>query len=138
MMELMLQVMLILSGMLVITLIYFKLNVSQKQPDGNFGDVMSHYMWQTKKRRAALKVSRIKSVKRHKFRKRFNVIDGKIADKICDVAIEVETKTKDKVKHINETHVKKAKLKIKQMKPKKKVNKKDKMISQLREVYKND
>lgn len=130
MIDLMLQMMIALTAMLIAVLLYTRV-VKPSSPDTGFNDHMSFYIWKNKNKREDLLLGRYKEVKRHKIKKKLSELDGAINEKAFDVAIHVEKKAKQ----VAENHDKKKKVKLEQ---KKKPSKKNKIISELREVYKDD
>jgi len=147
--DVMLEMLFVLVGILMVSLIYSRVASKYKQPEGCFNDAMSYYMWRSKRRKAQLSRNRVRAVKSHEARQRSQVLDGKISDKVKDVAGNIEVKAKKVAKNLGENkginkikddigNLKKelsnmqTNLAAKQSQPD---TKRIKMISQLREVY---
>ncbi len=150
MMDLMLQLMFLFLVFLTVTLIYTKLVARYKVP-GGFNDSMSFYMWRRKQVKQDIKDNSVKQVKRHLFRRKVNNIDCQISDKVKEVAENLEQKSKRVVKNINENKLSKIKKDVKRVKKqlgkletelvnkdKKPISTRQKMISQLKEVYQDE
>lgn len=133
MMEWVLYILIAFTAILTGVLFYNKYMISN-QPT-QFNDMMSYYVWKSKKHKVKLRQDRYKTVKRFYIKKKLNYLDSKVSDKIHDVASKIDNHASAVSEHVKEKH-KAVKQKINDLKPEKKISNKERILSQLHEVYK--
>ncbi len=121
---------------------------SKRAPMGNFNDVMSHYVWRTKRIRKSIRKNEKKRVKDQESKKTMVMLDSVFADKVNNAKEDIQDKTEKVATKINKSKIipLKKNLKREVRKIASKIteklsdgpSKKDKLISQMQEVYRNE